>query len=109
LLIHFLLLSCEADSKFGSNVSKITFVVRALSQVNGKYLIRSHRVNSFVSPVRTRPIRRTASCRLSMATGQAAGVCAALAARLGKPPRAVPVSDVQIELTRQGTNLRDTQ
>jgi hypothetical protein len=42
---------------------------------------------------------------VSMATGQAAGVCAALAARLGKSPRAVPVSDVQNELTRQGANL----
>ena len=44
---------------------------------------------------------------VSMATGQAAGVCAALAARLGKSPRAVPVSDVQAELTRQDANLRD--
>jgi len=43
---------------------------------------------------------------VSMATGQAAGVCAGLAVRLGKPPRAVPVSDVQSELTRQGANLR---
>src|SRR4029450_7473898 len=42
---------------------------------------------------------------VSVATGQAAGVCAALAARLGKSPRAVPVSEVQNELTRQGANL----
>jgi ribulose 1,5-bisphosphate synthetase/thiazole synthase len=44
---------------------------------------------------------------VSMATGQAAGVCAALAVRYEKPPRAVPVSDVQHELIRQGANLRD--
>jgi hypothetical protein len=43
---------------------------------------------------------------VSMATGQAAGVRAALAASLGKLPQAVPVSDVQIELARQGANLR---
>ncbi len=41
-----------------------------------------------------------------MATGQAAGVCAALAARCGKPPRDVPVSAVQLELLRQGASLR---
>ena len=44
---------------------------------------------------------------VSMATGQAAGVCAALSARLGKPPRDVPVRDVQRELRRQGADLRD--
>jgi hypothetical protein len=41
-----------------------------------------------------------------MATGQAAGVCAALAARHGKSPRAVPARDVQGELIRQGADLR---
>ncbi|HYD57525.1 MAG TPA: FAD-dependent oxidoreductase [Burkholderiales bacterium] len=41
-----------------------------------------------------------------MATGQAAGVCAALAARAGKPPRDVPVHEVQLELLRQGASLR---
>jgi hypothetical protein len=46
---------------------------------------------------------------VSVATGQAAGVCAALATRLNKPPRAVPVSDVQTELTRQGADLRDVR
>jgi hypothetical protein len=46
--------------------------------------------------------------RVSMATGQAAGMCTALAARLGKPPRAVPVRDVQTELPRQGANLGRT-
>lgn len=42
---------------------------------------------------------------VSMATGQAAGVCAALAIRQGKPPRAIPASEVQNELIRQGANL----
>jgi hypothetical protein len=40
-----------------------------------------------------------------VATGQAAGVCAALAARLGTAPRAVPAVEVQRELLRQGANL----
>jgi hypothetical protein len=44
---------------------------------------------------------------VSMATGQAAGVCAALSFRRGKPPREIPVTDVQDELIRQGANLRD--
>ncbi len=43
---------------------------------------------------------------VSMATGQAAGVCAALAVRHGEPPRAVPVTIVQDELIQQGANLR---
>jgi hypothetical protein len=42
---------------------------------------------------------------VSMSTGQAAGVCAALAARDGIPPRAVAIGDVQAELLRQGANL----
>jgi hypothetical protein len=42
-----------------------------------------------------------------MATGQAAGVCAALAAKLGVAPRAVDVGDVQRELLRQGASLRN--
>jgi hypothetical protein len=41
-----------------------------------------------------------------MATGQAAGVCAALAAKAGKTPRQVPVREVQRELVRQGASLR---
>jgi FAD-dependent oxidoreductase family protein len=41
-----------------------------------------------------------------MATGQAAGVGAALAARMSRPPRAVPARDVQRELLRQGASLR---
>jgi len=41
-----------------------------------------------------------------MATGQAAGVCAALAARRNALPRAIAVEDVQRELARQGASLR---
>jgi hypothetical protein len=40
-----------------------------------------------------------------VATGQAAGVCAALAVRLRKIPRAVPAAEVQRELVRQGADL----
>jgi hypothetical protein len=39
---------------------------------------------------------------ISMATGQAAGVCAALAIREGTQPRAISVAKVQGELRRQG-------
>jgi hypothetical protein len=42
---------------------------------------------------------------VSMATGQAAGVCAALAARSGRGPREVPVTEVQRELASQGADL----
>lgn len=38
----------------------------------------------------------------AMATGQAAGVCAAFAARSGVPPRRVPAEEVRRELRRQG-------
>ena len=41
-----------------------------------------------------------------MATGQAAGVCAALAARRDLSPRTIPVDAVQRELVRQGASLR---
>ena len=41
-----------------------------------------------------------------MATGQAAGVCAALAAQRGVPPRKIPAGLVQRELVRQGASLR---
>jgi hypothetical protein len=41
-----------------------------------------------------------------MATGQAAGVCAALAARRNALPRAIAAEDVQRELARQGASLR---
>jgi glycine/D-amino acid oxidase-like deaminating enzyme len=40
-----------------------------------------------------------------MATGQAAGVCAALAAKREVTPRAVPVAEVQAALLRQGADL----
>jgi hypothetical protein len=43
---------------------------------------------------------------VAMATGQAAGVCAAVAARTGKMPRELPVLQVQRELKRQGADLR---
>ena len=43
-----------------------------------------------------------------MATGQAAGVCAALASRRGTTPRNVPVREVQRELVRQGASLRNS-
>jgi hypothetical protein len=42
---------------------------------------------------------------IAMATGQAAGVCAALATQSGIPPRAVPAGDVQAELVKQGADL----
>jgi hypothetical protein len=42
---------------------------------------------------------------IAMATGQAAGTCAALAARAGKAVRAVPARDVQHELRRQGAEV----
>jgi hypothetical protein len=42
---------------------------------------------------------------IAMATGQAAGVCAALAARAGKASRDVPATEVQNELRRQGAVL----
>jgi glycine/D-amino acid oxidase-like deaminating enzyme len=42
---------------------------------------------------------------IAMATGQAGGVCAALAARMDKVPRDVPAAHVQAELARQGALL----
>ena len=47
--------------------------------------------------------RVTPTC---MATGQAAGVCAALAAKQGIRPRGVPARAVQAELLKQGALLR---
>ncbi len=44
---------------------------------------------------------------IAMATGQAAGVCAALAARSGVVPRRVDHALVQAELLAQGANLGD--
>jgi hypothetical protein len=43
---------------------------------------------------------------IAMATGHAAGVCAALAARSGRPPRDIAAEEVQQELIRQGAALR---
>jgi hypothetical protein len=43
---------------------------------------------------------------IAMATGHAAGVCAALAARSDRIPREIPHEDVQRELLRQGASLR---
>ncbi|WP_227025671.1 FAD-dependent oxidoreductase [Streptomyces fodineus] len=43
---------------------------------------------------------------ISMATGQAAGVCAALAATRRRRPRDIPASAVQRELRAQGASLR---
>jgi hypothetical protein len=43
---------------------------------------------------------------IAMATGHAAGVCAALAAHSGRIPRQVAASEVQRELLRQGASLR---
>jgi hypothetical protein len=40
-----------------------------------------------------------------MATGQAAGVCAALAAAADRTPREVAIAAVQAELIRQGADL----
>jgi hypothetical protein len=62
--------------------------------VAGRCISATHEANS---SLRTMPT--------SMATGQAAGVCAALAARGGRPPRRTPASDVQAELRRQGAIL----
>jgi len=45
---------------------------------------------------------------IAMATGQAAGVCAATASRAGIVPRDVPAGEVQEELRRQGANLDGT-
>lgn len=44
---------------------------------------------------------------ISMATGQGAGVCAALAAKRGLMPRELDLREVQAELRRQGANLGD--
>jgi hypothetical protein len=41
-----------------------------------------------------------------MATGHAAGICAALAVRENLAPRSVPARQVQGELVRQGASLR---
>jgi hypothetical protein len=62
--------------------------------VAGRCLSGSHEAHS---SYRVMPI--------AMATGQAAGVCAALATQSEIPPRAVPAREVQDELIRQGADL----
>ena len=62
--------------------------------VAGRCLSGSHEA---LSSYRVMPI--------AMATGHAAGVCAALAARARVAPRAVPAGEVQAELRRQGALL----
>ncbi|MDW7772598.1 MAG: FAD-dependent oxidoreductase [Desulfobulbaceae bacterium] len=42
---------------------------------------------------------------ISMATDQAAGICAAIAVLTGRTPRKVPAGEVQAELIRQGVDL----
>ncbi|MER5177612.1 FAD-dependent oxidoreductase [Streptomyces sp. NPDC002896] len=44
---------------------------------------------------------------IAMATGQAAGVCAALAVRMNRSPRDVPAALVQRELVQQGAYVRE--
>ncbi|MBA4860862.1 FAD-dependent oxidoreductase [Streptomyces sp. PSKA54] len=44
---------------------------------------------------------------IAMATGQAAGVCAALAVRMDRSPREVPAALVQRELVQQGAYVRE--
>ena len=44
---------------------------------------------------------------IAMATGQAAGACAGLAARTKRQPRDVAATEVQRELRAQGASLRD--
>jgi hypothetical protein len=44
---------------------------------------------------------------IAMATGHAAGACAAIAARTGRSPRDVPAPEVQRELRAQKASLRD--
>jgi FAD dependent oxidoreductase len=63
--------------------------------VAGRCLSGSHEAHS---SYRVMPI--------AMATGQAAGVCGALASRVEVPPRAVSAAAVQAELIRQGADLR---
>jgi FAD dependent oxidoreductase len=62
--------------------------------VAGRCLCGSHEAHS---SYRVMPI--------AMATGQAAGVCAAIATQNGVSPRAVPARDVQAELVQQGADL----
>ena len=73
-----------------------SLIPRSLDQVlvAGRCISGTHEAHS---SYRTMPI--------SMATGQAAGICAALAARSGRRPRELPAREVQAELLRQGAIL----
>jgi hypothetical protein len=62
--------------------------------VGGRCISGSHEAHS---SYRVTPI--------ALATGQAAGVCAAIATRRGIAPRDVPADEVQRELARQGADL----
>lgn len=66
--------------------------------VAGRCISGSHEAHS--------SYRVTPTC---MATGQAAGVCAALAAERGTPPRSIDARAVQKELLRQGALLRPVE
>jgi hypothetical protein len=66
--------------------------------VAGRCISGTHEANS---SYRVMPI--------SIATGQAAGVCGALAVRMAKPPKEVHFGDVQKELLRQGADLGNVQ
>lgn len=73
-----------------------SLIPRDLEQllVAGRCISGTHEAHS---SYRTMPV--------ALATGQAAGVCAALAARSDTRPRDVPAAEVQAELRRQGANL----
>jgi hypothetical protein len=62
--------------------------------VAGRCISGTHEANSSYRTIPT-----------SIATGQAAGVCAAIAARTGVSPGEVRASDVQMELIHQGADL----
>jgi glycine/D-amino acid oxidase-like deaminating enzyme len=63
--------------------------------VAGRCISGTHMANA---SYRTMPI--------CFATGQAAGVCAAIACKINKTPRNVPAVEVQEELIRQGAKLK---
>jgi hypothetical protein len=81
------------DTTSRATVARSTSMLDRLL-VAGRCISGTHEANS---SYRTMPT--------SMATGQAAGVCAALAVRAGVRPRKVPAPSVQAELLRQGANL----
>ncbi|WP_237903550.1 FAD-dependent oxidoreductase [Azospirillum brasilense] len=66
--------------------------------VAGRCISGSHEAHS--------SYRVTPTC---MATGQAAGICASMAARRGERTRDIPVGAIQRELLRQGALLREPE